>query len=484
MPRWLLLALLVVVYIAVGSGCTTEKAAREQPRPQTKVDPAQLPMKYRDHSVVLISIDALQAKHVGCLGNKRNVTPHLDAFARESFVFSQFHSVSSWTVPASMTWFTGMYPSEHRLTNKFAVYNAEEQRPARLSQLAPNLITLAEVLKANGYQTAGFTGNAGVSGAFGFAQGFDVYDHEPRKFGSLSRSGVKAAEWLKEHSNEKFFLFLHGYDVHGQFGPAGGYDYRFVDRNYDRRFTGSPPEQELLREEGLEKGSVDLRSEDVEFWRAIYDEKVQRADEQLGKFLHELAALQLNPPPLVIITADHGTELHEHRRFDHGFTLYEELVHVPLFVQLPGQQASKPVSARLSSIDVMPTVLDLLEVSLPERAKNQLRGQSLLPAMRGEPSEREIFAETDYRQYTYQRSITTPAGWKLIFRLEAGTRELYHLQEDPGELHNRAADDSPTADELQEKLFAHFAALGHDLTAQRWTTGLNPVYDSQGRVKP
>jgi len=479
-PRGCLFALVLALLI----GCTGNNAVREAPRPQPVVDPASLPMKYRDHNLVLISIDALQAKHVGCLGNERKVTPHLDAFARESFVFSQFHSVSSWTVPASMTWFTGVYPSEHRLTNKFAIYNAQEQRPAKLSQLAPNLVTLAEVLKADGYQTVGFTGNAGVSGGFGFAQGFDVYDHEPQKFGSLSRSGVKAAEWLREHHDDKFFLFLHGYDVHGQFAPAGGYDYRFVDRKYDRRFTGSPQEQELLREEGLEKGFVELREQDVKFWRAIYDEKVQRADEQLGQFLHELTALNLQRNTLVIITSDHGTELYEHRRFDHGFTLYEELVHVPLFIQLPGQQASRTVASRLSSIDLMPTILDLLDVSLPEKAKNQLRGESLVPSMRGEATERVVFAETDYRQYTYQRSITTPAGWKLIFRLESSSRELFNLNDDSSEQRNRASEQAPLADELQQKLFDHFESIGHDLKAQRWATGLNPVYESQGTQKP
>jgi arylsulfatase A-like enzyme len=116
----------------------------------------------------------LQAAHVGCLGYERDVTPTLDALAAESFAFSRYYSAASWTVPSTMTWFTGVYPSEHKLTNKFAVYSPEEQRLARLQELAPRLITLAAVLKQNGYATAGFTGNAGVSGSFGYDQGFDI----------------------------------------------------------------------------------------------------------------------------------------------------------------------------------------------------------------------------------------------------------------------------------------------------------------------
>src|SRR4029453_3152453 len=136
-------------------------------------------------------------------------------------------------------------------TNKFAVYTAQKQQPARLGELSPGLTTLAQILKSNGYAAGGFTGNAGVSGAFGFDQGFDVYWHEPQRFGSFEASIQRALEWLQANRDRKFFLFLHGYDCHGQFAPPGGFDYRFVEPGYDRKFTGSPKEQELLREEGL-----------------------------------------------------------------------------------------------------------------------------------------------------------------------------------------------------------------------------------------
>ena len=152
-------------------------------------------MKYRDHNVVLISFDALQAAHVGCLGYHRDVTPNLDAFAAESFRLERHYSAASWTVPSTMTLFTGVDPSEHGLTNKFAVYNAQDQRPARLAELAPNLTTLAQVLKQSGYSTGGFTGNAGVTADFGFSQGFDTYYHEKQKFGSFNQSIPEALKW-------------------------------------------------------------------------------------------------------------------------------------------------------------------------------------------------------------------------------------------------------------------------------------------------
>ncbi len=443
--------------------------------------PAPAAFKYKDHNVVFVSFDALRAGNVGALGNPRNVTPTIDALARASVTFRRAYSVASWTVPASMTWFTGVYPSEHRMTNKFAVYNAREQKPANLKELAPDLVTLADIFKANGYATGGFTGNAGVSGGFGYDQGFDAYYAPTGKFGGLNESVPQALDWLRANHKSKFFLFLHGYDVHGQHAPAGGLDYRFVDKDYDRRYTGSEHEQELLREEGLDRGRLNLRDADVKFWRAVYDEKVQRADARFAAFLKEFDKLGIGGKTLFVVTSDHGTELHDHGRFDHGFTLYDEQARVPLFVKLPDARATTAVTDQVSSIDVMPTILDLLDVQVPERALRQLRGKSLVPAMKGEQVARDLFAETDYRAYTHKRAVIAPDGWKLIYTLESRSRELYDLTADPDETRNLAATDKPRADELQRRLFAHFEAIGHDLTARTWEIGLNPVYASQGK---
>jgi arylsulfatase A-like enzyme len=446
------------------------------------IDPALLPMKYAGHNVILVSFDALQAAHVGAWGYPRNVTPTIDSVARDGVAFLKTYSVASWTVPASMTWFTGVYPSEHRMTNKFAVYNSQVQKPANLKELAPELTTLAAALRQHGYATGGFTGNAGVSGGFGYDQGFDKYFFEKEKFGSLDYSVPHALAWLRENKRRKFFLFLHGYDVHGQSTPSGGFDYRFVERSYDGKYTGSEQEQELLREEGLVRGRLTLREQDVRFWRAIYDEKIQRADAKFARFLRELDRLGLTENTLLVLTSDHGTEFYEHRRFDHGFTLYNEQIHVPLIVRLPGQRGGLQIADAVSSIDVMPTILDLLDVPLGQRLSRQLRGTSLVWTMRGQHTPRDLFSETDYREYTYKRSIIGPDGWKLIVTLESGHRELYHLPSDPGEAHDLASSQPERAAEVEERLLAHYRSIGHDLTSRSWNVGLNPVYPSQGRL--
>jgi arylsulfatase A-like enzyme len=459
--------------LAAQAGCRCD--TRPAPDAAPPADPAP--------NLVFVSFDALQAAHVGHLGYHRDVTPTIDTVARDGVTFTRAYSAASWTVPASMTWFTGVYPSEHRMVNKFAVYRPEEQKLANLKELSPGLVTLADVLRENGYATGAFTGNAGVSGGFGYEQGFDVYYHEPGKFGAFDQSVPRALEWVRANRDRKFFLFLHGYDVHGQSVPPGGFDYRFVEPGYDRKYTGSEREQEALREEGLDRGRLELRDADVRFWRAIYDEKIQRADARFREFLTEYHRLGLTERTLFVLTSDHGTEFYEHGRFDHGFTLYDEQIHVPLVLRLPGPAAGKVVGDRVSSIDLMPTVLELMNVRVPDGVRNQVRGTSLVPALNGAPVRRDVISETDYRQYTYKRSIIDPDGWKLIYTLESKTRELYDLTADPGETRDLAAADPKRADELQRRLFAHYKGIGHDLTERPWRKGFNPVYTFPGAKK-
>jgi arylsulfatase A-like enzyme len=454
-------------------GCGRESAApRDDPPPDPRLN------------LVFVSFDALQAAHVGSLGYHRNTTPTIDSVAASGVSFANCYSVASWTVPASMTWFTGVYPSEHRMVNKFAVYNPTVKKLANLKELSPDLVTLADVLRRNGYATGGFTGNAGVSGGFGYEQGFDVYFHDKDAFGGFDRSIPEALKWLRANQGQRFFLFLHGYEVHGQSTPAAGYDYRFVDKGYDGRYMGSALEQEALREEGLERGHLTLRDEDVRFWRAVYDEKIQRADEKFRHFLNEFEKIVPAGKTVFVLTSDHGTELYEHRRFDHGFALYNEQLRVPLVIKAPGGPAGKLIPARVSSIDVMPTILDLLGVAIPENAAKQLRGKSLAPAMKGEPVARDAFSETDYRQHTYKRSVVTPDGWKLVYTLETKSRELFDLNADPAETKNLEKTDPERADELERKVFAHFRSIGHDLTAKRWERGNNPVYNFPPKDPP
>lgn len=467
----------------VMSGCMTGNGVSEGVKKDAAADLSQLPLKYKDYNVVMVSFDALQAAHVHSLGYPLNTTPTIDAMAKDGFLFTNAISTSSWTVPAAMTWFTGVSASEHKLFNKFAVYNPPKNKLSKMRELAPNLVTLAEVLKQNGYMTGGFTGDAGMSAMFGYGLGFDTY-FDKIKFGGMDKSIPLALDWIKTNKGKKLFIFLHGYDAHGQHVPEGGFDYRFVDKSYDKKFTGSAQEQEALREEGLEKGTVTVRKEDVNFWRAIYDEKIQRTDADFKGFLEEYDKLGLTGKTIFILTSDHGTEFFEHNKMDHGFSLYDELVHIPLVIKLPKSSGGKVISDQISSLNVMPTVLDLLDVKVPDNVTKQMRGKSLVPALQGAPVAEDVYCETDYRHFTFKRSIQTKDGWKFIYTLENKTRELYNIKNDPAETKNLVEAEPKVAYELEQKVFAHFKALGVDLAASKWKTGMNPVYESQGKGAP
>lgn len=416
---------------------------------------------YANYNILFVSFDALQEAHTSCYGYFRKTAPTIDQFAETGFLFKNAISQAPWTLPATMSWFTSLYPSQHKCTNKFSAYTEKEKILTNLKELSPNVITLAEVLKKNGYITAGFTGDAGVSGHFGFNQGFDVYFDEV-KFGGMDKSIPRALDWLRNNHKKKFFIFLHGYDCHGQYDPPGGYTKRFLDFDYKGPLKGGKEEQARLREEGIEKGYINLTEDDIRFWRALYDEKINDVDERFRQFMEEFKNMELLDKTIVILTSDHGTEFYEHKKFDHGFSLYDELIHVPLIFWLPDKKDNKVIEDRVRAIDIMPTIFDLLGLKLSRKVKAQMKGVSLIPLMNGKHMNLEAFSETDYRFYTHKRSIRTPDGWKFIYTMETEKKELYNLRKDPEELDNLVEKERRVAYELEQRLFSWLKSMGQD----------------------
>lgn len=434
-------------------------------------------LSVRKYNLIIISFDGLQAKHLHSYGYPLDTTPHLDVFLNQSYLFTNAVSPAPWTVPAHMSIFTSMYPSEHKVVNKFSDYNIAAQKGvvANLKKLSPNAVTLAEILKANGYATGGFTGDAGVGSQFGFSQGFDTYYEPPASFGGFDLSMPRALDWLKQHKDKPFFLFLHGYDVHGQHAPKEGFDYRYVTKPYTGKYTGSTTEQEALREEGLAKGSLTMSAEDVAFWRAIYDEKINRTDGAFNDFLNQVSQMGLLDNTVIILMSDHGTEFYEHKRFDHGFTLYSELVNVLFAIHMPGQTNGKHIGQLVSTFDILPTALKLLGIQNP--VPKQTKGMDLTQAFSGKNVAHDVYSETDYRLYTFKRSIQTPDGWKLIITLENGNKELYNLAQDPNEQINLITVNPEKAFVLETKLRQHISLTSGERTGSQ--IGCSPVYAGQ-----
>ncbi len=409
---------------------------------------------YRGYNLIIIAFDPLGANHLKMCGYSRDTAPNLDAFASRGFLFRNAVSPSSWTLPVFMSWFTSLYPSRHKVVNKYSLFTEQKQELSNLQKLAPGAVTLARVMKDNGYATAGFTGDAGLEGVFGYREGFDVY-YDKTVFGGFDLVFPMAAQWLKEHGSERFFLFVQGYDVHGKFDNGTDFKSAFADPSYAGKYRGTPDEYWQLRNDSLEGSLPAMSGKDLQFWRDWYDGKIFESDKKLGVFLAALESMGLLDRSIVVISSASGNEFYEHGGFDHGYSLYDELIRVPLVIRIPGVQG-RIIEQQVRTIDIMPTVLDILGISGGENIRKQMQGVSLVPFMKGQPLGLSAFSETDYLLHTFKRSLRTSDGWKLIYTVETEKRELYNLNTDPGETVNCLYTEPVKAYELEQEFWDWF----------------------------
>jgi len=297
-----------------------------------------------------------------------------------------------------------------------------------------------------------------LSGHFGYRRGFDDY-FDDGTFGGFDITMPGAVEWLRQNQESRFFLFVQGYDVHGRYAlrKEAARDI-FLEEPYEGRFSGSVEEYWELRNNALDVGSVSLTKEDTEFWRADYDAKIYLADELFGAFVDELRALDLFEKTVFVITSGSGNEYLEHGRIDHGLTLYDELVMVPLVIRTPNVEARK-VERQVRTVDIMPTVMDLLDIDVSDEVVEQMRGTSLVPLMTGHDMTLDAFSETDYLAQSFKRSVRTADGWKFIYSLDTENKELYDLNTDPRETRNLVDEEQNIAIILENRLFNHLASL-------------------------
>jgi choline-sulfatase len=373
---------------------------------------ASAPPAHRD--VFLITIDTLRADHVHCYGYPAEQTPALDRLAAEGVRFANAFTPSPLTNSSHATILTGLVPSAHGVTN-FG---------ERLDLSHP---TLASLLRDAGYQTAAFIGAVVLDSktlAPGFDHGFDFYDDFPPakkdspRWGRVERRGkdvvAHAEKWLDKHSGAgPRFVWIHLYDPHDPYDPP-------------------PPFAQKYREKP-------------------YDGEIAYADSAVAGFVAYLKSHGAYDQSLVVVVGDHGEGLGEHGEETHGIFLYDSTTHVPFIVKLPGKrQAGATIEIQASTTDILPTVLDVLNVARPLR----LDGQSLKRNFEGASTEAlPVFGETNYPLsfgWASLRSVREP-GRKYI---EAPRPEFYDLNADPGELHNIYQPWNAELKNMREKLAA------------------------------
>ncbi|MDE2978012.1 MAG: sulfatase [Acidobacteriota bacterium] len=367
-------------------------------------------------NIVLYVVDTVRADRLGVYGYEKPTSPRLDAFAEGAVLFENAYAQSSWTRPAVASLFTGLLPPAHRTVG-------------RRSVLPDDATTLAEILAAHGYEGLGLVRNPNVGRAFGFAQGFTRFRSEDRERDETMLERVRL--WLDERQDAEapFFLFLHAIDPHGPYDPAPEFEEMF-------EAGGAPAHYRTVRYLlGLNRGDVEPDSGTAEALSRLYDAEVAQNDRAFGELLDELEDRGLVEDTAVIYVSDHGEEFAEHGRWEHGLSLYEEVLRVPLIMRLPGVPARR-VEAPAQHIDLLPTLLGYLGIEPPPTD-----GRDLLAERRRGGAPLDVYAHLDVDGH---RAASVIRGrFKLVLPLSPsqGTAPmLFDLDADPGELEDLAGD--------------------------------------------
>jgi choline-sulfatase len=384
-------------------------------------------------NILIYLVDCLRPDHLPFFNYEKNVAPHMDEFSKDSIIFKNAFAQGSWTRPSVGALFTGLHPFAHKaITLK--------------SGLADELTTLAEVLQKVGYYTIGISSNAGIKKFFNFHQGFEFFKYHSNLSGGISDKLNEYA--FSELSKKKtpYFLYLHAMDLHRprklkeEFIPPSTEEAKYKNRQL----------VQVVRNGGI-KYKVDLKRV-----LANYDAAIQQNDKSFGDLIEELKQLDLYDNTLIILTADHGEELYDHKQFAHGKTLYQEVIHQLLVMKLPGQvMAGKVIHENVQTIDIFPTFLDFIEEPIPSYLPGKsLKNLLFSPPGFESPFHDEIFMETGYE---LRLKAVIDGYWKLIRKTaidsdEPEKYELFDLKEDPSEKNNLFYRNPVAAEYLERRL--------------------------------
>jgi len=430
-------------------------------------------------NVLVYMIDTLRADHASLYGYGRDTTPFLKKLGAAGVVFDDCQAQATWTKPSTASLMTSLYSYTHGIFHDY-------------DTIPKGAITLAEQLRKAGYVTAEITASPWAGKITGLQRGFD-YDMEfpvvqRRRTDATDRGTDSEAlnkvlfSWLDQHRDEPFFLYAHATDPHAPYRPPLGFEEKFANpaetaefnRDYARlRDKGQYGGGTVVSRDGCERNGIDP---DKFIRRAIdrYDGEILHNDKSLELLVGKLKQLGILENTLVVVVSDHGEEFWEHGWTAHGQSLYQELAHSVFLMWNPKLLPTpRRVTEPVQLIDVMPTILDLLELKIPD----VVQGQSLLPLAKGRPfrrhnpvmSSRLANAQAKPDGPVPENRINTFAviepNWKLIYRekgREVGLNrvELYDRRADRGEAKNLA---SGHPDEVERMM----TELGKWLDAQK-----------------
>jgi len=371
--------------------------------------PREKVIKDSSQNVLLVTLDTTRADRLGCYGYKEAKTPNLDYLASNGVLFLNAYCQVPLTCPSHCSILTGTYPLYHQVRNNGTYY------------LSPELKTLAEALKEKGLKTAAFVSSFTVDSRFGLDQGFDVYDDQlslDQTFKALNseRKADKVfapfSRWLENNKVGPFFAWVHFFDPHLSYDPPSPYREQFLDKPYDG--------------------------------------EIAYMDFYIGKIVNKLREYNLLENTLIILAGDHGEAFGEKQEKGHGVFIYESTMRVPLILYAESNlPKGETIEARVRLIDLMPSILDMLDVPQPE----DIQGTSLLPYIEGKKKDdSSTYIESYYPRENYGWSELVgliDGKWKYI---KAPKEELYNLAQDPQEAENLIQEAGKIAQEKKEKL--------------------------------
>jgi len=423
-----------------------------------------------DFNIVLITIDALRADHLSCYGYERKTSPNIDKIAEKGIIFKNAIAPSSWTTPSMASLFTSVYPINHGVTHGFGINKTIYGQEV----FSDELTTLAEILKAHGYNTFAVASNLHLSEKFGFAKGFDYFqclDFLPASF-----VNDIIALWEDEiKKSDKFFLWAHYFDPHFPYFARKPWIEHYTSKaempsilNFSKKSPHELVEIIHMIKKDNPALSMPLTTLFKKNLLALYDSEINFVDFYIGEFIQKF---ELDKKTLIIISSDHGEEFLEHGNLEHGNNLYQETIHIPLIVKLPHSTKKEIVKEYVNLIDIIPTILHILDIDPPE----QTLGKHFWEKKGSLFWLKKILFKTKILEYTITeldknsilKAIITPE-WKYIYNYKDKTELLYNIKSDPLELNNLIDKKTKQANQLKEQLFNW---VSH---SKKYPTKINP----------
>lgn len=418
-------AILTVTVVGLSPVACDQNPAQQQLAALSKPKIGLPPAGAAKPNVIFILVDTLRADRLGAYGNKHELTPTMDAIAKEGVLFERAFAPAPWTLPSVASMITCYFPRVHKCLSYREVEDMNQGRKAKVAVLQDKFFTLAEMMKSAGYDTAGFVANKFLIKEFGFAQGFDHYDSafaENTVRGELVNNA--ATTWLKERKSDKpLFMYLHYMDVHGPYNAAA----KFMDPLMAEVEKIPVAKRRLLSKEEAAKINPYLqvpppdatdpaRHERLkgywEYWAARYEAGVRECDFYIGQLVEQLKAAGLWDNAYVILTADHGEALCEHGYWDHGYTLMQSDLHIPLVLRWPGVlPAGGRSQQNVDLMDIMPTLAE----QLGRPIEPLWQGESLIPVISQIPpmKPRVLFADAIKTNPDMQQAAIRD-DWKYV----------------------------------------------------------------------